>query len=663
MRFLAKSLITGSAGLAMLAAAGLQAYADDTEMDVREEEEVKVEEVEEAEEEIVVTATRLATPAEQIGSSVSVITAEDMERRQIRTVYDALREIEGMHIRRQSGRGSFTSSSIRGLDNKHTKVMIDGIMVNDPAASNREFDFAHLTTDNVERIEVVRGNQSTLYGADAVGGVINIITKEGEGPLSGTVSSEYGSFDTSISRFSLGGAEGPLSYSFSGSYTDSRGISHRDAPPARDGYRNTTLGTTIGLQARDNVKIDFSYRFEDAMNEYDTEKTAYDSFWDSVTEAVDARSWTERHTVRSQATIDLADGLWEQIIGVGRSDTKRRNEEEGFENPPSGFTPVDEAVSEFRGKYTQVDWQHNLYIHELYTLTLGAEWAEEKADLDSRGGGWAPAEYSARRSTTSGFVQNQFEPVKNLFLTAGLRTDRHEEFGTETTYRLAGAYLISETDTRLRASHGTGFKAPSLENLYGPDDWGPNPDLDPEKSRSWDAGIEQFFFDRHLKAELTYFENDIRNLLQWTDGQMENVGKAETYGVETGLSAKITDSLTTRVGYTYTRAKDKETNEELLRRPKDRFTLSARYSFNDKASVTLTGHHVGRRYDEVWEGWTPERVRLGSYTLLNLAASHEIRDNVTVFARTENLLREDYEEVSGYNTPGRTFYAGLQARF
>ncbi len=643
MEFLRKSLLMGSAGLALIAGAGLEVYADEVATDVHGEEAA------DAEEEIVVTASRLATPAEQIGSSVSVITADDMQRRQVHTVYDALRELEGVHIARQGGHGGTSSAFIRGNEGYHTKVMIDGIMVNDPSEPNRAFDFAHLTPDNIERVEVLRGNQSTLYGSDAIGGVINIITKEGEGPPSVTLSSEYGSFDTSISRFSIGGREGPLSYSLAGSYADSRGISHTDEPPGRDGYRNTTLGGKFGIQAMDNLKFDFTYRWDDAMNKYDASQFPLTPDFDTVRVPVDARAWTERHVMRSQATLDLADGMWEQIIGVGRSDTKRRNVEEGVEPVPDEHFGADESVRDYRGKYTQVDWQHNFYLHERSTLTLGGEWQEEKAP-----------EADARTSMTGGFVQQRFEPVDDLFVTAGLRSDRHEDFGTETTYRFSTAYLLQETGTRFRGSFGTGFKAPSLDNLYG---FAGNPDLEPERSRSWDLGVEQSFFDGRLSAEATYFASEVEDMIDWAwtgpdpwDGEMQNVDEARINGIETALAYMPVDFLTFRGGYTYTRTRDGD-GEELLRRPKDRYTAGISYRWRELSNVSLTGHHVGRRYD--WPG----DVRLGSYTLFNLAASHDIHDNFTVFGRIENLTREDYEEVDGYNAPGRTFFAGLRATF
>ncbi len=620
MKFITKSLLIGSAGLALLAGNGLSVFADDVETDAQETEE------------IVVTATRLATPTEQVGSSMSVITAEDMDRRQDRTVYDALRQVEGMHIARSGGPGAQTSSYIRGMDSSHTKVMIDGVMVNDPSLMGRSFEFSHLTTDNIERIEFIRGPQSTLYGSDAMGGVVNIITEKGEGPPSVTLSTEYGGYDTSLSRFSVGGAQGPVSYHLGGSYTDSRGFSHADDPDGdNDSYRNRTFYSRLGLQALDNLKFDLMYNYESADSEYDE-----DAFVDA-----DNKQYSTRNTVRGQATLDLADGLWEQVIGIGHNDMRR-----------SMYHTW--GTDRFRGKYMQVDWQHNLYLHDRSTLTLGGEWEEEKYDND----------FDARTSTTSGFVQKQLEPIDDLYLTGGMRIDSHEDFGSKTTYRLSSAYLLRNTDTKFRGSFGTGFKAPSLYQLYAPATdfgFGPTPlgnqDLDPEESRGWDVGVEQVLISERLQAEITYFENRIDDLIDWdpTVGY-KNINEAETYGFETGLSAKMVDSLTGRLGYTYTRAKDKDTREELLRRPKDRIISEFQYNWNDRSSVTLSGHFVGRRYDV-------DNVRLGSYTLLNLAASHEIHNNVTIFGRIENLTREDYEEVAGYNTPGRAIYGGLQARF
>lgn len=249
---------------------------------------------------------------------------------------------------------------------------------------------------------------------------------------------------------------------------------------------------------------------------------------------------------------------------------------------------------------------------------------------------------------------------EKLFVTLGLRSDHHNLFGSEVTYRIAPAYIF-KTNTKIKATYGTGFKAPSLYQLYAPaTSWGPigNENLGPEKSKGWDIGVEQYLFENRLMFGVTYFQNEFENLIEfdWQKGYV-NISGAETSGIEIYISGRFNKKLTLNSSYTYTKTKDKETEEQLLRRPKNKFNLNLNYCFGKKTNVNVNIICVGKR-DDICP--YPTRVEVDAYTLVNLRASYNITSSIQLFFRVDNLLDADYEVVRGYGTAGLSAYAGLK---
>jgi vitamin B12 transporter len=603
---------------------------------------------------VVVTATRMETPLSEVASSITVISAQEIEQKQKSTVSEVLRGTPGVDISRSGGPGGVTSAFIRGAKSEHTLVLIDGIEMNDPISAGRRFDFADLTAENIERIEVLRGPQSTLYGSDAIGGVINIITKKGTGKPSAYVSGEYGSFNTFREWAGASGGNEWGDYSFSISRIDTDGISsanEKDGNREEDGYKNTSFSTRLGLKPTDNSALDLFLRYSDAEADLDESNSMTWLFGDDPNSV----EKTEQLFMRTQATVHLLDDLWEQKLGVSFSDTERDSR-----NRPDADDPGS-SRSSFDGELLKFDWQHNLHLHETNILTLGVETEEEKGESKSTFGDF-PKE-DAR--TTGYYIQNQIKLLDIFFVTPGIRLDDHDDFGSEVTYRIAFACLLRDIGTKIKATYGTGFKAPSLYQLFAPPTlWGPigNPDLDPEKSKGFDVGIEQQLLDGRLVLGITRFENDFRDLIDFdfTEGYV-NVAKATSNGVELLASFQPCDNLTVQANYTYTETEDENTGEELLRRPKDKFGLDVNYRFMEKGNAHLGIVFVGDRKDV--DPDTFERVSMGDYTVVNLAASYDINEHFQLFGRIENLLDREYEEVKGYGTPDLSAFAGLKLIF
>ena len=619
---------------------------------------------------VVVTATKLETPAREVASSVTVVTEEEISTKQQIIVSDVLRAVPAIDVVRQGGPGQQTSIFMRGANSEHTLVLIDGIQVNDPISPARFFDFANLETDNIDRIEVFRGPGSTLYGSDALGGVINIITQKGAGDPRLSISAEAGSYETHREKISLSGGDDLINYSLVASYLDSNGISaasRKDGNNERDGYQNRSASARIGLTPTDNFDLDFILRHIDSDADIDN----------SGGPGGDDPNFTlENKTIffRTQARLALFNELWEQKLGFSLSDYDRQSKDD-----IDTARPFDSSRSSYNSNLSKIDWQHNLFLTETNTLTIGIDYEKEKGkqkdqrtfeDFLSPG---TPASSSSEikeitTKTTAYYLQDQIRLWDRFFTTMGARLNDHDEFGTRTTYQIASTYLFPTSGTKVRASYGTGFRAPSLLQLYDPV-FGGNSDLDPEKSVGWDVGLEQNLWDNRLALSLTYFENDFDDLIvnKFIAGKSIylNVSEADTQGIEFSVTCEPSTNISLRATYTYTDTENKDTGEQLLRRPKNKYSADLTYRFLEHGNINLSLLYVGERDDSFYNNVTYEsgRTELASYTVVNLAASYKLTDDLRLFGRIENLFDEEYEEVWGYGTPGIGGYAGAEYTF
>ena len=598
-------------------------------------------------EEVVVTATRVPTLEEEVGSSMTVITEEEIKAKGYTTVQEVLKGELGIDVVSTGGPGAQTSVFLRGMESYHTLVMIDGLRVGDPSLMQRQFDFANLTVDDIERIEIVRGPQSVLYGADAIGGVIHIITKRGRGKPSFYAGLEGGSYHT-FRQFAGGSGEvKDMSFSLALSHikTDGFSAADEDLPGNEedDGWENTTFSCRLDFEIAPWITAGTSLRFQRGETELDSGGGPYCDLEDYHVEH-------DQFFARPYVETALFEGKWRQKVAFGVGSHKR-----DYVDNPWGD-------SSYEGKSYQFLWQHDIKVHRTNELVLGLEYQQEEMESSSL---WSSMEESAW--TLSLFAEDKIALWDLSYTTMGVRWDRHKEFGDHTTFRLTQAFLIRKTGTKLRGSVGTGFRAPSLYELYAPPFFGwpvGNTELDPEESIGWDVGVEQEVFGGLLKAGVTYFENEVEDLIEYISGQgYVNIEEAESWGIEAFLEVGPWRGLSGRITYTYTDTEDDQ-GERLLRRPLNKVGASLSYRFlEERGRVGVHLLWVDEREDMDWSAWPARRVELDDYTRVDLSASLKVHRNLEVFARVENLLDEDYEEAYGYGTPGFSAYGGVKVVF
>ena len=621
----------------------------------------RAEEPELEEIQVVSALRRMETPLTELSGTVSVVGRDEIERRGWRTLADALHEIPGLQTVQSGGLGKQTSFFIRGTNSNHTLVLLDGIEISDPSLGNL-FDGAHLLTQDVERIEVVRGPQGTLYGSDAIGGVINIVSRTGRGRPGGTLWAEAGAHNTFQHALSLRGEARGASLSLSYSTLHSRGFTafaEELGGHERDGYDNRTLSSRLGFDLGERATFDLVARLIDSDSEIDR-------FLDDPR----SRSATRQLLLGGELTFAVVPNFWSQRLLFSFVDHDRKDRAE-----PSSVSATD-GITASDGGRAKWTWLHDLTLAEGQTLSVGVE--TESETLDTRTSNLAPGSSFESRAhdrarTSAAFLQHQFSLRGSVFGTAGIRVDRHDEFDSQLTYRLSTAYVHPATATRIRASIGTGFKSPTLTDLFGQSIFTccggfqsifrGNPELDPERSRGFEVGLDQPFWGGKAEVGTTYFQNRIRDLITTTPdfSTLDNVSEAITDGFESYLVLTPSPALSFRIDHTYTRAEDRDTGEELLRRPSHR--LSARLETRpiESATVSVGARYVGHRKDI--DALTFARKSLPGYTIADLAATYEFRPGWRLFGRAENVFDRDYGDPDGFQSRPFGGYLGLLATF
>jgi vitamin B12 transporter len=605
---------------------------------------------------VVVTATRVPTPSEEVATSVTVITGDDLERRQSRSLADALRDVPGLNLVQSGSAGGTAQVFMRGANANHTKVLIDGMPVNNPGDLNGVFDFGPVLAADIERIEVLRGPQSGLYGSDAIGGVVNIITRKGSGPLRVTGSVEGGSFETFNQQATASGSLSRFNYAVTAAHAYVGGVPVTPLnliPPGReridDNYENSTFSTKLGADLTENFGVSLVARYSDIRLGVTTDDL---SVFPSVPNSGQSRSETRQFFTRGEGRATFLDGALEQRVGVGYVDYRDRFA--NFDSVAGALLPPTYT----RSDRTRVDWLSTAHVTADQVVLLGLE-REREALRDSP--------ISASNTNNAGFAELQSGFSDRLFTSATVRVDGNERFGTVATWRIAPAYLIPESGTKLKGSVGTGFKAPTLTQLFvdfAPFNFFANPNLQPERSFGWDAGFEQAALEKKVAFGATYFHNDFDDLIvtNATGTSFENRPKATSYGVESFAAYRPIDPLSFRADYTFTLAQDDTTHEELRRRPHHKASLTADWRPTAGSSLSATALYVGARVDGNRD-FSIQRLTASSYTLLNLAGSIEIVDGLAAFGRIENALDRRYEDPTGLQRPGLGIYAGLKIAF
>jgi vitamin B12 transporter len=622
---------------------------------------------------IVVSPTTIPTPEKEIASSVTVITAADIERQQYRTVPDALSAVPGLNVVQTGGPGGQTSVFIRGTNSNQVKVLIDGVDAGDPSIVNGAFDFAHLLTGDIAQMEVLRGPQSGLYGADAIGGVISITTKKGEGPAKVTATLEGGSFQTFNQTASLSGSEGAFNYAFNVLHyrVGSVPVTPLDllAPGVQrnnDNYDNWTYSTRLGYDITDNLAVNLTGRYINAKHGFTGDD--FVNFFPPSPEVLQETQRNHQLFTRGEVVWSLFDNRFKNFFGVNYS-----NQWTWIMNPnPDSFTPFGSVAPPTTnvGERTKFDWRGEVRVIPGQTLVLGLEDQRETLRTDSTftalGQQFTTNESTGNKAAWAELQSNFYD---RFFLVSNIRYDDNDSFGAHTTWRVGPAFIVPGTETKLKATYGTGFKAPTLVQLFvNNPSIGQlaNPNLQPETSSGFDVGFEQPLLNGRVNFGVTYYQNDVKNLIigvfpSATTFTNENVGRAKMHGTESFVSATVTDQFKVRFDYTTTRTRDETTDLGLLRRPGNKASVAAVWTPLNELTIAATLVHVSSWVDVNRDTavFIP-RLDAPAYTTFNLAANYIVNKNVTVFARADNLFNEQYQNPVGFLRPGLGVYGGVR---
>ena len=621
--------------------------------------------------EVVISATKTPVPVSHLTSAVEVITEEDLKRRQIKTVVDALRLSQGLTVFSNGGPGSSASVRIRGSNADQVLVLIDGAIMNSATLGN--FNFANLTTDNIERIEILRGAQSMLWGADAMGGVINITTKKGTDVPSANAFFEYGSFSSIREGGQVSGQKGPIDFTAALSrwnYTGFSQVNYRRGASERDGFHNWQASTRIGITLPHEGRLDLNFRLLQG-------KVNFDNGFSPGFDVLGATSNSQQF-VYSGSYQQPITNWWNQVLTVSRQTetldtnpgTTQRNVLTGAISTPFG------ARSEINTLANRIEWQHNFQVGKSLLLTAGYQFREQQGENINLGTG--TTDISNRIiSSNAGFAQAQLNLWDRVFTTGGIRQDDYNVFGSATTYRATAGYLHQETGTKVRGSYATGFRAPTINQLFFPD-FG-KPDLKPEKSQSMDVGVDQYLLDNRLTLSASYFWNRFRDLIVSQQSATvcgigpfgpnfcaQNIGLVSTKGWEAGIKYRLVrdlpwiKSLDIQAQYTntLTRNLSQQPGNRVPRMPVDQWSLILSYQPIDPLRVSLEGRYVGSRFEDI-----NNKQPLRAFDVWNLITNYDVTKNVQVYVRAENLFNEKYEEILNFGTPVRSIFGGVKLTY
>jgi vitamin B12 transporter len=628
---------------------------------------------------VVVSATKTPVPAKQVTSAVEVITGEDLERRKIRTVAEALRWAQGLAVFQSGGLGTVVDVRMRGGTPEHTLVLIDGAIVNSGTIGN--YDFANLTSDNIERIEVLRGSQSMLWGADAMGGVINITTKRGRDKPNVSAFAEYGSFNTIREGASLAGKKGPIDFSGSIARLDTAGfsaINYRRGATERDGYHNWQGSVRLGSDLPWDGRLEFSFRWLDGIVNFDGFAFNPVTFTSDPADVFGAKSRNTQYIFSGNYAQSITT-WWSHILTLSRATesllsdggTFQRNVVTGTTEPVGfPFKSLIETTS------NRIEWQHNIQVGKPLLLVGGYQFREQKgdnADLLTQ-----TTTFSDRiLSSHAGFGEAQLNLWDRLFATAGVRQDEYNVFGSATTYRVTSGYLIKETGTKLRGSYSTGFRAPTINQMFFPN-FG-NPNLKPERSQGLDAAIEQTLPNELGTISVGYFWTRYRDLILSAQDPVAcgtgpfganfcalNLGLATARGFEATVKLHLyrdqpwAKSLNLLVHYMYTDT-DNFQNGQATRVPKwplNQWSAILSYQPIEALRANLEGRYVGERFNNVGNS-NP----IPSFLVWNLSASYDVTKYMQAYLRFDNIFNEKYEEILFFGTPIRSIFGGVRINY
>jgi len=619
---------------------------------------------------IVITASRAPERADRVGGQITVLDRADIDAQQTPIVSDLLARTPGVSVTRNGGPGGATQLRIRGAETEQTVVLIDGVKLNDPSATGSGYNFANLITGDVSRIEVLRGAQSVIWGSQAIGGVVNLITADPESSFEGRVDVDGGAHESGYVQAGVGGKSERVTWRASAGYLTTGGISQfdeRQGGREKDGYRNTSAAAKARVALTDQLSLDVRGVYSRGRNEFDGFPAPAFSFADTREYGI-----TEDIVAYAGLGLDLLDGRLVNRVAFAYTHTDRDN----F-NPDQAVTP---RTFDAAGRNRRFEYQGTWKVADAWSAVFGAE-SERSSMRTASPSSFTPNPVPGRRKAQLDAVYGQVkgEVAAGLTVAGGLRYDDHGDFGDHTVGQASAAWALNDGATVLRASWGQGFKSPSLYQLgseYG------NGALDPESAETWDAGVEQRFAQGRVVLSGAYFERQTKNQIDFVScfsspnlplcrgpngatrsGFYDNIARTEARGVELEGQAKLTEDLTLAANYTWTRARNDtpgnaNRGKRLARRPQDEAYGEATYRWPVGVTTAVAVHYIGHSFDDA-----ANRNRLKSVTLVDLRASWPLRERIELYGRVENLFDRPYQTIRNYGQPGRSAYAGVRASF
>ena len=615
---------------------------------------------------VLVRAAREPISISELGSAVTLLNSETLAQRQTAPLAEILRSVPGVAVSRAGVMGSQTQLRMRGGEANQVLVFIDGIRANDPA-QNDEFNMAHVLNYDIESVEVIRGPQSALWGSDALSGVINITTRQAQGGSRASAFAEGGS--NSWQNYGASGAYSGDQWRSSASVnnleTDGENISRQGNED--DGYKNLTTNLGLGYDFTDDFKLDANFRYTDAQNDFDSTDFSTGLIADSAN-----RTDVDQLYGRVTARLNTLDGRWSHQLSYAITDTNNKNRDE------NSFAPTGFDVTEANADVSVASYQTTFQLVEDHSITAAIEHEEE--DYKQRGPTvFGDPNRNESVETDSAVLEYRGALTESVSVLAGVRHDDNSDFKDKTTGRLSAAWRILDDRTKLRASYGTGIKNPTFTERFGYfNDFIGNPNLKPEESTGWDVGIDQRLLNDHLNLSLTWFQEELKDEINGfvfdpaTGGftaENEN-GNSDRKGIEFSGSWQLLSSVNLGFAYTWLDATEEDNfsgkDSREIRRPKHIASANLNWMFlNDRANLNLNVDYNGKQDDFFFPPVPPyqERVELDDFTLVTVASSYQLTKQLQLFGRVENAFDENYEEVYGFATQGRTAYAGVRYSF
>ena len=587
---------------------------------------------------VIITATKVETPQSQLGATVSVITDEEVRTYNYAGIEEALRNVPGVEIARSGSLGKTTSIRIRGAGPEQVVVLVDGVRVSSPTQGITEL--SELTLDGIDRVEVVRGPQSTLYGADAIGGVVNIITKKGQGPPQASIWVEGGSYGTIREHANVQGSLGGFNYNLSGSRYDTRGRFNNDDSDL------TSFNGRIGYDFPWKGELSFAARWLKLNNDLPigstNPRTVFDPNSQSQSETY-LYTLTYKQPILEWWNVSLRYSQWWNNAG--------------FQNqPPPGSSFTNSQIDTRRQEAEVIN---SFRLGSWNTFTVGYENRAEQA--------YNRGSFSAAVATNSGFFEDEIRLFDRFFVNGGVRYEDNSSFGSAVTPRVGAVFAIKETGTRLRATWGKGFRAPTLNELFFPG-FG-NPDLQPEHSESYDVGFDQKLWQNRVRVGSTFFHNRFSNLIQFvvppgtTFLAPFNVARAVTEGVETYAEVEPLDWLLVYANYTYLRTQDLDTLRPLRRFADHRWNTGFTVTPIERLTLFFQAHVVSKQFESATQGRNPGYHRIDIGGTLRLLGRVGAMDRLELTARIDNVTDQRYSETFGFPALGFNALFGLRAFF